>query len=337
MIERNVLDGNEASDEGGGLFLTVEASSLANNVFQRNVARHRGGGLLCTAANDLRHNTVAFNTAGDSGGGLALFSRFRSTAVNNIFWRNAAPLGPEIQVGDASNDAVLALSSSDVEHGRASIHVEDGSTLDWGPGSIDDDPRFVAPDLGDLHLDRWSPCINRGEGVPSLADDVDGDARPQMGTVDMGADEFTGAHPLAASGFAIPAARGGAVDFSLDAGATDASRDYLLLGSISGTAPGSPLPGDRGTLPLNWDAFSTLLLRAALQGSPATVDFHGTLDVGGAATARLDTLGPLPPAAVGLTWSLAYALARPWDRASNPVRRRDHAVATSGRSSERGA
>ncbi|MFH1998640.1 MAG: hypothetical protein ABIK28_03120 [Planctomycetota bacterium] len=52
----------------------------------------------------------------------------------------------------------------------------------------------------------------------------------------------------------LTAAAGGTILFNLDAGASHASRNYLILGSATGTSPGYPLPGGMATLPLNWDA-----------------------------------------------------------------------------------
>jgi len=56
--------------------------------------------------------------------------------------------------------------------------------------------------------------------------------------------------------------KGGTVNFSLDAGIANASREYLLLGSISyvpGVSPGIPLKAG-AVLPLSWDMFTSLLL-----------------------------------------------------------------------------
>jgi hypothetical protein len=67
-----------------------------------------------------------------------------------------------------------------------------------GAGNIDEDPLFVDPANGDLHLGPDSPCIDAGdngalnlppfdfEGQPRIVDgDGDGTA-----TVDMGVDEW---------------------------------------------------------------------------------------------------------------------------------------------------
>lgn len=120
--------------------------------------------------------------------------------------------------------------------------------------------------------------------------------------------------PLSLSHNRIFASMGGAVDLSLNAGLSNRDRGYLVLGSVSGTEPGTPLPGGGASLPLNWDFFTNLVL--VLINTPVFDNFTGTLDDNGEAEATFDTLGPAP-AAAGLYISLAYALNKPWNFASN--------------------
>ena len=79
-----------------------------------------------------------------------------------------------------------------------------------------------------------------------------------------------------------------------------------MLGSITGTSPGTPLPGGQATLPLNWDAFTDLVL--TLANTPIFAGFMATLDSTGNSTAKLDSFGPLPNGFVGLKLYFAYAL-----------------------------
>ncbi len=109
---------------------------------------------------------------------------------------------------------------------------------------------------------------------------------------------------------------GGVIDFDLDAGPSYGFRNYFLLGSISGTEPGLPLPGGQ-TLPLNWDVFTGFIFKLA--NTPALLDFYGTLDATGTATATLDTFGPLPGAMEGLIMNFAFTLYSPYGFVSNPI------------------
>lgn len=114
----------------------------------------------------------------------------------------------------------------------------------------------------------------------------------------------------------ISEAVGGVVDFWLNAGLANAGRNYIMLGSLTGTSPGTPLPGGNVTLPLNWDVFTGLIIN--LVNTPVFPNFIGVLDSAGKAHAQFDTLGPIPGTA-GLSMYFAFALANPWDFASNPV------------------
>ena len=114
----------------------------------------------------------------------------------------------------------------------------------------------------------------------------------------------------------VPAQTGGTVNFKLQAGAGNAGRNYIMLGSVTGTSPGFPLPGGLAVMPLNWDPFTDLVL--AFLNTPIFSSFLGGLDATGAAAAQLNA-PPLPPAAVGLIMDFAYALNKPFDCASNPV------------------
>ena len=121
---------------------------------------------------------------------------------------------------------------------------------------------------------------------------------------------------LAGNAYTLPAATGGTIDFTLDAGPTHAGRTYFLLGSMSGTKPGFTLPSGQ-VLPLNYDAFTLLTIVSA--NSPNLSAFLGPLDGTGTATATLDTQGPLDPSLVGTTVTFAYTLLFPFDFVSNAV------------------
>jgi outer membrane protein assembly factor BamB len=85
------------------------------------------------------------------------------------------------------------------------------------------------------------------------------------------------AHTLRADRLALHAASGGSVAFQIDAGAAHAGQLYLLLGTLSGTLPGTP--AGAFALPLNSDGYTTLALTAPnsvyLPGSLGTLDGAG--------------------------------------------------------------
>ncbi|MFH2000625.1 MAG: hypothetical protein ABIK28_13155, partial [Planctomycetota bacterium] len=121
---------------------------------------------------------------------------------------------------------------------------------------------------------------------------------------------------LWADGYEIDVSTQTVMDYSLNAGAANGNRHYLLLGSMSGTSPGFTLPGG-AVLPLNWDTFTDLLLQ--FLNTSLCQNFYGTLDSAGTATATLDTLGAIDPVVTGATANFAFVLNNPFDFASNPI------------------
>jgi hypothetical protein len=124
------------------------------------------------------------------------------------------------------------------------------------------------------------------------------------------------ASPLWVGADEIYAATGGMVELQLNSGADHAGRNYLMLGSLTGTKPGTPLPGGSATLPLNWDPFTDLVLS---QVNTQTFSyFMGQLDTNGQSVAKIQA-PPLLPTLVGVKMHFAYCLYPPIDYVSNPV------------------
>jgi len=120
---------------------------------------------------------------------------------------------------------------------------------------------------------------------------------------------------LWADAYSISVATGDAIGLTLDAGIGNAGKTYLVMGSLSGTSPGFDIAGLH--VPLNWDWFSEATL--VMSGSAYFVDFMGTLDASGEATATFDTQGPVDVGFVGLGASFAYATLAPPDFVSNAI------------------
>jgi len=72
----------------------------------------------------------------------------------------------------------------------------------------------------------------------------------------------------------------------------------------------------KGMLPVNWDAFTDLVLYLA--NTALFPGFIGALDASGQCSAQLNA-PTLPSAAVGLVMSYAYCCNNPFDFVSNPV------------------
>jgi hypothetical protein len=164
----------------------------------------------------------------------------------------------------------------------------------------------------DFHLTRRSCCINMGDNSASTFEDIEGESRPFMGTMDIGADEYTGVHRLGATAFSFDSWVGCNISLPMNAGPAGAGRSYIVIGTNLGKYPGIPLPAGGGMIYITLSPFTWLLWGIA-------PTFTGELDSSGKPieVPRLE-LPPVPFAA-GMTLSFVYVLTGPVDYASNPV------------------
>ena len=199
--------GNWSGDDGGGIFADEFAyPRLSSCLLVGNEADDKGGGVVVGMHSDaeLTNCTVVGNVAGTGGGGLAGLAG-DIVLTNSILWDNTAPQGAEMALyySDDWHKADFTVQYSDVWGGSGSAFVEDGCTLEWGPGSISATPLFVDADGPDGDPDTWqdndyrldaeSPCIDTGDPdyAPQPGEtDLDGHSRLLCGRVDMGAYEF---------------------------------------------------------------------------------------------------------------------------------------------------
>ncbi|HET6164709.1 MAG TPA: sialidase family protein [Planctomycetota bacterium] len=98
----------------------------------------------------------------------------------------------------------------------------------------------------------------------------------------------------------ISASTGGTVTFTLSPGPLFGSTEYHVLGSLSGTTPGTDFFFEN--VPINYDLFTLATIYDA--NSNVFPGFTGALDASGAAAAQLVS-GPLPPALIGVQMDFA--------------------------------
>lgn len=193
LITNTVIVHNSAQSGGGISCSENSAPVVANSlVAHNNASSHDGGGFHSSLSTPLLvNNTIAANSAARSGGGVRADRDSVLTAANTILWDNTASTGVEISIGSGGEPSTVTIDYSDVEGGEAAVHVETGSTLNWGAAMIETDPLFAAPIDGDFHLAFDSPCRDGGdETAVSGTVDFEGDPRSTFAAVDMGADEF---------------------------------------------------------------------------------------------------------------------------------------------------
>jgi hypothetical protein len=98
----------------------------------------------------------------------------------------------------------------------------------------------------------------------------------------------------------ISAATGGTATFTVSPGPLFGSTEYHVLGSLSGTTPGTDFFFEN--VPINYDLFTLATIYDA--NSNVFPGFTGALDASGAAAAQLVS-GPLPPALIGVQMDFA--------------------------------
>jgi len=182
--------------QNGGFGIRAGTDHLIVNC---NISGNGLGGIMCGTGSSPRviNCTIVGNQNFFRGGGVSCSLAGSQSGppklVNCILRDNSSPLGPQIALFGSD----LTVINCDVEEGAGDVYVDEHSTLNWGPGNIDEYPQFVAPGYwdggawvdGDYHLTAGSPCIDAGKDV-RVDRDIDTDNRPNGAGFDMGSDEY---------------------------------------------------------------------------------------------------------------------------------------------------
>jgi len=190
-VEGCVFDGNTSAG-GGAIFLGSVKAGIRNSVFTGNQGG-QGSAVMYTATGFLTPLSITGSTffGNHSTGNSGLFYLLSTgapqtcTIRNSILWGNTTASGP------------LKLSANNV-----AVNAGWSTLQAWpvgypgvtsGGGILTQDPLFVDPAGGDLHLTPGSPCRDAGEPafVPFDGElDIDGEPRLAGPAVDQGADEI---------------------------------------------------------------------------------------------------------------------------------------------------
>jgi hypothetical protein len=180
-MSRSTVSGNT----GGGISISGAQFDFTNNFIVQNGGPSTAlGGIRIDGITTAGIHILDFNTIGANVGPMTIHTGVTCGTVlmplvfsNNIIYGNIVSNGG-LQVGGNSN---CSTTYSDV-----------GPDVVPGPGTNDiaSDPMFVSPLQGKFHLMPNSPARDAADPAATLAEDIDGDARPQGPRRDMGADEI---------------------------------------------------------------------------------------------------------------------------------------------------
>ncbi len=243
-------------------------------------------------------------------------------------------LGPSGWNGGYGPNADSWLESPAIDcSGRAGVHlryarwltVEEGF-YDLATVAVDGTTVWQNPITGNLVDTAWMP---QALDISGLADNdpavrlrfqLDADGLFELGgwnvdDVRLVTETAASIPALTVSALHLPAAAGGALSSSLDAGPALAGRKYVLALSASGSSPGTPLGSV--VVPLHFDALTPLGFN--LLNTPVLPGGAGILSAQGKATAGFVS-PPLPGLGLaGVHVSFAFLTLGPIDFASNAV------------------
>jgi CSLREA domain-containing protein len=192
-IKNSLISNNRAQTGGGALIESFSEVDLTNVTISQNQASRDGGGVWCISSPpsgyfSANHTTIAFNSAGQAGGGIRVFNSGLVRLRNSIVANNLAP---------SSGDVDGSVTS----FGHNLIEQTSGTTiLGTTTGNIlGEDPK-LAPQLmlnGGLTANHrlldGSPAIDRaGAPTPIITTDQRGRLRPHDFPQVSNADEGNG-------------------------------------------------------------------------------------------------------------------------------------------------
>ena len=312
---------NVESDADGNLYASGEINPPSEEAHIWTTKYDPDGNVLWEQAYDGTGSIPNFSAdlAVTSDGGAVVVGQSWDDVIH-IFTRRYAPDGTilwtrlenagythgggrALAVDDSDRIYVTGLAYDDsFQQDTVTLAYSPGGDLLWSQSFADPNDGVDTPHA--LAVDEASNVFVAGRAFKGIGAGTFQDFNVLRYTQGMGADT-----PM------LSAATGDSVTFSLDAGLDRALRNYWVLGSVTGTSPGTPLP-DGSSLPLNFDAFTELTITAA--NSPLLVNSFGVLDANGEATAQFN-MGPLAASFVGLEFQFAYTLLAPFGFHSEPI------------------
>ncbi|USN98520.1 MAG: right-handed parallel beta-helix repeat-containing protein [Phycisphaeraceae bacterium] len=187
---------NRPAEESAALAMFSDSSTITNTLITRNLAPMTGGlyiGEGPTGGEAIVTNATIASNVGQTESAAGLYTLVPTRAVNTIAWDNASTAASlqDQQIG-AGTDVILG----------GSFLVDSSIVAGWddslaGSNTLDADPLFVDPELGDYHLSPGSPAIDSGDNTALPADlDADLDGFPRRIDDPMAPDTGIGEPPI---------------------------------------------------------------------------------------------------------------------------------------------
>jgi uncharacterized repeat protein (TIGR01451 family) len=189
-LNRTVIWGNAAQNEGGGLYMRSCAdTSVDNAVISDNWAGVAGSGVYISGCDSrLGHITVARNHGGD-GSGIHITNEPEQSS--GVALTNTILVSHTVGITVASgNTATLRATLWGSGIWANEVDWDGGGTIITGTAGHNNwgDPAFVDPGAGDYHI-GLGPAVDAGIET-GLLSDIDGQVRPHYDGPDLGADEW---------------------------------------------------------------------------------------------------------------------------------------------------
>lgn len=219
IVEDCDIVGNTSDFYGGGL---AHSTARRCRIFGNRVSLSRpndrvpmplsGGGadsstlVDCLVANNLVEDATEEKTLTCMGGGTHMSTLYNCTVVGNEVHGGTQAEGGGVGRGGSVYNTVVYGNRVSVASETGNVSGDNvGYVLETVNSLVGVDPLFVDTGSGDYHLATGSPCIDSGSNVFVKGDfDLDGNARIQHDTVDIGCYEYALSTPVrdAAADFA---------------------------------------------------------------------------------------------------------------------------------------